>query len=105
MHKKSSPLMKRNNERNYELARSIGGSVTGSIESFTKVYGAPSGFEKQSPYILALISLDNGKKITSQIVDCKEVKIGDKVEPCLRKVYADGKDGAIHYGTKFRVIK
>ena len=105
MHRKSSPLMKRNNERNYELARSIGINITGTIESFTKVYSAPSGFEKQAPYILALISLNNGKKITSQIVDYREVKIGDKVEPCLRRVYVDGRDGMIHYGTKFRVIK
>ena len=105
MHRKSSPLMKRNNERNYELARSIDRSIIGTIESFTKVYSAPLGFEKHSPYILALISLGDGKKITSQIVDCKEVKIGDSVEPCLRRVYVDGKDGLIHYGTKFRVIR
>ena len=97
--------MKRNNERNYELPRSIGSSIIGTIESFTKVYSAPSGFEKQAPYILALISLNDGKKITSQVVDCREVKIGDNVEPCLRKVYVDGKDGLIHYGTKFRVVK
>ena len=108
MHRKSSPLMKRNNERNYELARNTGysnNSITGTIESFTRVYSAPLGFENQAPYILALVSLGNGKKITSQVVDCKEVRIGDKVEPCLRKVYVDGKDGLIHYGTKFRVIK
>ncbi len=97
--------MKRNSERNYELARDTSRSATGIIESFTKVYSAPCGFENQAPYILALVSLSNGKKITSQIVDCREVKIGAKVEPCLRRVYVDGKDGLIHYGTKFRVIK
>lgn len=104
MHRKSSPLMKRNNERNYSLIREIEG-VTGVIESFTVVHSAPSGFEKYCPYILALINLSNGRRITSQVVDCKEVKIGDKVEPCLRKIYADASGGLIHYGTKFRVIK
>ena len=79
--------------------------IEGVIESFTIVHNAPKDFEDKVPYVLALISLNNGKKVTSQIVDCKEVSIGMKVEPCVRKFYSDDEDGLIYYGTKFRVVK
>ena len=78
-------------------------NVIGVIESFTIVYNAPKEFKNQVPYILALISLNNGKKVTSQIVDSKKISIGMKVEPCLRRVYSNDED-IIHYGTKFMVV-
>ena len=104
MYRQSSPLSKRNAKDHYELAGSID-NVKGKIESFTVVHNPPTGFEKYTPYIIALIDLGNGTKITSQIVDCKEIKIGMEVEPCLRKVYDNDPKGLIHYGTKFRVVK
>lgn len=79
--------------------------ANGVIESFTVVYNAPKDFENQVPYILALIKLENGEKITSQIVDSDKIDIGMKVEPCLRRLYSDGEDGLICYGAKFRVVK
>lgn len=88
---------------NFKLASDL--ELQGVIESFTIVHNAPKGFENQVPYILALISFSNGKKITSQVVDCKEVSIGMKVKPCLRKIYADKGDGLINYGIKFRLEK
>lgn len=94
----------RKKKENYGLAGSIK-NVHGIIESFTAVYNAPSGFEKHVPYILALIALDNGEKVTAQVVDSKNIVIGMKVEPCLRKMYVDGDEGIIHYGTKFRLVK
>lgn len=79
---------------------------TGKIASFTRVHVAPKGFEHESPYWLAVIYLDNGAHILSQIVDSKEdqIKIGAKVEMTFRKIYEDGKHGAIAYGYKFRVV-
>ena len=103
MHRKSSPLSWRNSKENFRLAADT--SIKGVVESFTIVHIAPKGFEKQVPYMLALISLNSGKKITAQVVDCKNLSVGMKVEPCLRKAYADGEDGIISYGTKFRVAK
>lgn len=102
MHKTSSPLSWRSSKERLKLFRDIE-NTRGTIDSFTIVYNAPKGFENNIPYTLALISLENGKKITSQIVDSKEVIIGMKVEPCLRRVSSDGEDGIIHYGIKFRV--
>jgi uncharacterized protein len=104
MNRESSPLAKRNLKINYNLAGSEK-NVKGTIESFTIVHNPPSGFEKFSPYIIALISLDDGTKVTSQIVDCADVEIGMAVKPCLRKVYDYTRNGLIHYGTKFKVIR
>lgn len=103
MHRKSAPLSWRNAKERYKLAGSLE-KITGIIESFTIVRNAPNGSEKHAPYILALVKL-NDEKITAEIVDSKSVEIGVKVEPCLRKMHADGQDGIIHYGTKFRVAK
>ena len=102
MHRKSSPLSWRLSKERFKLA---GSSVNGTIESFTVIYNAPQGFEGKIPYVLALINLENGEKVVSQVVDSEKVEIGMNVEPCLRKIYADGTDGIINYGTKFKVIR
>ncbi|MBI2650183.1 OB-fold domain-containing protein [Candidatus Woesearchaeota archaeon] len=103
MHKKSSPLSWRNLKCSYTLASDL--DLRGAIESFTIVRNAPKGFENQVPYVLALISLSNGKKITSEVADCKKVSIGMKVVPCLRRLYVDKDDGLIDYGIKFKLEK
>lgn len=102
MHRTSSPLNWRLSKERFKLARD---NIKGVVESFTIVYNAPAGFEDHVPYILALIKLENGEKVTSQIVDSDKVEIGSKVEPCLRKIYTDEDYGLLHYGTKFRVTK
>ncbi|MBI3026822.1 OB-fold domain-containing protein [Candidatus Woesearchaeota archaeon] len=104
MHKESSPLAWRLSIERYKLFRSIA-DIKGKVESFTIMNVAPKGFDKNTPYVIALISLDSGKKIISQIVESDEISIGMEVEPCIRRIYVDGDDGLVHYGTKFRVIK
>ena len=53
------------------------------------------------------IKLDEGPKITAQIVDCEldDVKIGMRVQSTFRKIQEDGYMGAIHYGYKFKPIE
>ena len=102
MHKKSAPFSWRSSKEHYKL---VGSNIKGVIESFTIVHSPPEEFYGQCPYTVALISLNNGQKTVSQIVDCKSPEIGMKVEPCLRKIYVDGEDGLISYGAKFRVVK
>jgi hypothetical protein len=55
------------------------------------------------PYCMAIIKLDEGPKLTSQIVDCepKMVKPGMKVKSVFRKLGEDSESGILHYGTKF----
>lgn len=103
MHKKSSPLSWRNSKENLKLIGDL--NIKGTVESFTIVHIAPKGFEKNVPYILALISLSNGEKVTAQVADCKNLSIGAKVEPCIRRVASEDEEGLIDYCTKFRSSK
>ncbi|MEM3396461.1 MAG: Zn-ribbon domain-containing OB-fold protein [Thermoplasmata archaeon] len=82
-------------------------SGKGVVHSYTLVYEPADGFENQVPYIMAIIQLDEGPKITAQIVDCnpEEVKIGSKVEMVFRRLGEDGKAGIIYYGYKFALVK
>lgn len=79
-------------------------SGLGEIYSFSTMYNAPSGFEEQKPYIIALVKLLDGPMVTAQLtdVDLGAVKIGMKVEMVTRKLREDGPEGQIVYGYKFR---
>ncbi|MBN2423301.1 Zn-ribbon domain-containing OB-fold protein [Candidatus Woesearchaeota archaeon] len=61
---------------------------------------------RQIPYIIAIIKLDQGPCLTSEIVDCSpgEVKIGKKVKSVFRKIVEKGPRGVIQYGCKFKLI-
>ncbi len=75
----------------------------GTLETFTVIHVAPSGFTDQTPYAVGVIKLDDGVKVTAQVVDCdpEKLAIGDRLKIEFRKVTADDKDGVIHYGYKF----
>lgn len=79
-------------------------SGKGKIYSFTEVSAGPVGFELEVPYILAIVELEEGPKITAQIVDAdpSSIKIGDEVELAFRRIIEDSAEGLIHYGYKFR---
>ncbi|MFH1256005.1 MAG: Zn-ribbon domain-containing OB-fold protein [Candidatus Diapherotrites archaeon] len=79
---------------------------TGTIISFTKVFTGPSGFENETPYMLALIELDGGARLLSQIVDSdeKKISIGAKVKKVFRKISDTEAEGVIAYGYKFKVL-
>lgn len=77
----------------------------GKIYSFSTVLEAPSGFEKQVPYTVALVELENGIKLTAQLTDFTaddKPEIGMEVEMVTRKLKEDGPRGIIVYGYKFR---
>lgn len=78
----------------------------GKIVSFSLVHSAPSGFELEAPYFLALIELSNGVRLLSQLVDspAQKVAIGVPVRMVFRKIFEDGPEGAIAYGYKFKVV-
>ena len=80
-------------------------SGVGEVYSYTVVRAAPTGFEYQKPYVVAIVRLEEGAMCTSQIVDCnpEDVSIGDKVELVFRKIMADDESGIIRYGYKFRL--
>ena len=76
----------------------------GTVVTFTVIHDAPEAFELMKPYVLAIVELDEGARLTSQIIDVEneEVKIGMRVEAAFRKLGSEGEAGIIHYGYKFR---
>ena len=79
----------------------------GEVVTYSIIRVGATGFEAMTPYVLAIIKLQEGPQLTSQIVDCEpeSVKIGDKVEMVFRRISEDGKTGAIYYGYKFKPAK
>jgi uncharacterized OB-fold protein len=78
----------------------------GKIMTYTQLHEPMPGFEAQSPFYLAVVILDNGVRILSQVVDSPEetVKTGARVRATVRRAKVDGDSGQILYGYKFIVI-
>ncbi|MFH0748894.1 MAG: Zn-ribbon domain-containing OB-fold protein [Candidatus Bathyarchaeota archaeon] len=81
-------------------------SGKGTVFTYTVIRVPSDDFESYAPYAVGIIQLDEGPKVTSQIVDCRpeDVHIGMSVEVCFRKLTSQGKEGIICYGFKFRPI-
>lgn len=80
-------------------------SGKGEVYSYTTIYEAPTGYEVNAPYTVALVKLDEGPMVTAQLtdVDNSAVQIGMPVEMVTRKMRDDGDErGIIVYGYKFR---
>jgi uncharacterized protein len=82
-------------------------SGKGKIFSFSLVTSPPEGFKVEAPYMMAIVELAEGARLTAQVVDWakKELRIGDSVEVVFRKVQEDGHEGVIHYGFKFKPVE
>ncbi|AEF96975.1 Zn-ribbon domain-containing OB-fold protein [Methanotorris igneus] len=82
-------------------------SGKGKVYTYSVVHTPPKEFEKIAPYIIAIVELEEGPKVTAQIVDCDkdEIYIGMPVEAVFRRIKEDGEDGIISYGYKFRPVK
>ncbi len=80
---------------------------TGKIYSMTEVHEGLEELVPQKPYVLAMIEMDEGPKVTSQIIDCEacDLKIGTPVRVTMRKLSEEGSSGVIHYGYKFVPVR
>ncbi len=81
-------------------------SGKGKLLTFTKVTTPPKAFSNMAPYCIGLVELEEGIKVTTQIVDIKfeDIKISMPVYATFRKLYNCGKTGIINYGIKFRPL-
>jgi hypothetical protein len=82
-------------------------SGRGEVYSFTTVYDAPSGYEENAPYTVALVKLEEGPLVTAQLTDLDDrpIEIGTPVEMVTRRLRSDGDErGMIVYGYKFRPV-
>ena len=76
---------------------------TGKIVTSSVVRTASDKFDLQTPFVVAIIELDEGTRLTAPVIcsDINEVYIGMRVKSTFRKISADGDSGIIVYGTKF----
>lgn len=81
-------------------------SGLGKVYSYTTIYDAPSGFKDLAPYVLALVRLDEGPLVLSQIVDVDPelLKIGMSVQVVFRRIGDAGRTGVLRYAYKFRPL-
>ncbi len=77
-------------------------SREGKILTFTIIRVGPDKFSKETPYVVAIIELNDGVCLTTQVADCdvNKVEIGDKVKLVFRKIQDEGKWGLHCYGYK-----
>jgi uncharacterized OB-fold protein len=78
----------------------------GKIISWTIIRVPPIGFEDQAPYPVALVKLDDGEVMMSQVVDYeeKDLKFGKKVVTVIRRIVLPEKDDVIPYGIKVKPL-
>ena len=81
-------------------------SPKGKVLSWSLIYVAPLGFEQLTPYPIALVKLEDGPTILTQITDydLDNFGIGTRVEAVFRKLVEPDGDSVIRYGLKFRPI-
>ncbi len=81
-------------------------SGKGTIYSYTIIHAPATGFERFVPYIFAIVELEEGPKVSGQVIDVgpEKVHIGMKVEAVFRKIQSDDPEGLIHYGFKFKPL-
>jgi len=66
---------------------------SGTVESYTIIRYAPNdAFEEDTPYVLALIEVEEGIRVMGNVLDCEpsEVNIGDSVS--LKWIRRDGQN-------------
>ncbi len=82
-------------------------SGKGKIHTYSVIRSPSDEFKTIAPYAVAIIELDEGAKLTAQLVDCDvdNIEVGDPVEMVFRKISEDGPDGVISYGFKFKIVK
>jgi len=75
----------------------------GKILTYTIIRVPPHQFVDQAPFAVGIVELDDGVKLTGQIVDCdfEDLKIGQRVKIEFRKIYDEGEAGILCYGYKF----
>ncbi|HJJ47802.1 MAG TPA: Zn-ribbon domain-containing OB-fold protein [Methanocorpusculum sp.] len=77
-------------------------SGKGTVLTYSVLYSAADQYADMKPYVLAIIELDEGARVTSHVIcEPEEIHIGMRVKSVFRVIDREGDDGVIHYGTKF----
>ena len=75
---------------------------TGKLITHTVVRAAGEDFADDAPFAVGIVELEDGTRLTAQIVDCDfaELSEGLKVRLEFRRVKSAGAQGVIAYGLK-----
>lgn len=78
----------------------------GKIITWTKIFVAPLGFEHEIPYLVAIVELQGGQRITAQLVECDENTLirGQQVVTVIRRVGLAKPQDVIDYGIKVKPL-
>lgn len=78
----------------------------GKVVTHTTIWIPPAQFEKQKPYVVAVVELENGVRLTCQVAEAPpdEVGIGTEVELIFRRLQSDPEWEVLQYGYKARVL-
>lgn len=81
----------------------VGFSGKGELVSWTIVHQGPENRSLETPYVLGIVELEEGPRVTAEIVDIDpdELGFGHELEVRFRKLGESGQAGVIHYGYKF----
>jgi len=71
--------------------------------TYSVIRTASDQFADLTPYVLAIVELEEGARMTAQVVveNPEDVYIGMPVKSVFRRLGTDGESGVISYGTKF----
>lgn len=76
---------------------------TGKILTHTIIRVPPRQLKDQAPYALAVIEMDDGPRLTAQVVDLREegqLVAGQRIKLEFRKIFDEGPAELIQYGYK-----
>jgi uncharacterized OB-fold protein len=77
-------------------------SGNGTVVTHTVIRSASDQFAGLTPYVIGIVELEEGPRMTAQIVcDPGVVYIGMPVKKVFRRLGSDGESGPLYYGTKF----
>ncbi|MGC8896937.1 MAG: Zn-ribbon domain-containing OB-fold protein [Bacteroidota bacterium] len=78
----------------------------GKILTYTVVRVASRAFSMETPYVVGIVELNGGVRLTTQIVDCapEDVTIGKPVKLVFRRIQQEGNSGILEYGYKCRLL-
>ena len=81
-------------------------SGRGTLCTYAVVHQPPAGHTGEVPYMVAIVQLAEGPRVTAQLTDCDahDVTMGMDVEMVTRLLEDTGDDGLLVYGYKFRPL-
>ncbi len=78
----------------------------GKVVTHTTIWIPPANFEDQKPYVVAVVELEGGVRLTCMVAEAPpdEVKIGTEVEIIFRRLQSDPAWEVLQYGYKAKVV-